>query len=285
MSMSSNEMQRRYIVDQPNQPGGAAPPYQWINRQGGANGNNRETYLWNASSGAWELVRSRGPDTPTREVEGSFWRDTANGEMRQYDGASWVFLANVFESTTQPSPAQAGDLWRDTSGNNTELHQYDGASWETWFARGPDNPEYPVEGTIWRDTGAGELKQYNGASFEGIGVTDHSNLSNVQASQHHTKALEPYKVDRGSVTLNANETYTTSVNDPPAVGGYDVRASADNNRAYIAVTFVYDSGYSPPWRDVNKSTSSAAATNGTTSIGFENQASGGETWEFSIIGW
>lgn len=78
----------------------------------------------------------------------------------------------VVQQAEEPTRKIPGMLWFDTSGSNIEMHQWNeaGGVWETWLARGPDAPTYPVEGSLWRDTGVGRLNQYDGAEWMGVGV-------------------------------------------------------------------------------------------------------------------
>jgi hypothetical protein len=192
MGFGSDPLQQRFTVRQDSAPNSKGPPWTWINPAGGQNGNNRETYLWNDTAGQWELELSTGGDTPTREVDGSLWRDTSSGSFKAYDAgvSAWVEISKVFRGDTEPANPRAGDLWQDTSGNNVELNEYTGSTWELWFGRGSDNPTYPVEGSLWRDTSAGQLKQYDGSSWGSVGVTDHANLNNVTSGQHHAKTSQ-----------------------------------------------------------------------------------------------
>jgi len=192
MGFGSDPLQQRFTVRQDSAPNSQGPPWTWINPSGGANGNNRETYLWNDNAGQWELELSIGPDVPEREVDGSLWRDTSAGSFKAYDAgvSAWVEISKVFRGDTEPANPRAGDLWQDTSGNNVELNEYTGTTWELWFGRGSDSPTYPVEGSLWRDTSAGQLKQYDGSSWGSVGVTDHANLNNVTSGQHHAKTSQ-----------------------------------------------------------------------------------------------
>ena len=78
---------------------------------------------------------------------------------------------NMVVSSDVAPTGIAGLLWKDTSGDNLELNQYNAntSSWELMIARGPDTPDYPVEGSLWRDTSNKELKQYDGDIWGGVG--------------------------------------------------------------------------------------------------------------------
>jgi len=115
---------------------------------------------------------------PTNPFDGQYWRDTSNNQLKMYNASSgnWELRQSV-RSDTEPSNPVDGLIWIDTSGNNTETNQYDSgsSSWELIMARGSDSPEYPVAGSLWRDTGAGKLKQYDGSSWATVGNTIDNN--------------------------------------------------------------------------------------------------------------
>lgn len=94
----------------------------------------------------------------------------------------------VFRQDTAPR-REEGVLWLDTSGGTTALRQYDSDTdtFDCLTAYGSDEPGGAVEGTLWYDTTAGATKQYTGAAFEEVGVSDHANLQNVNPAQHHAR--------------------------------------------------------------------------------------------------
>lgn len=97
-----------------------------------------------------------------------------------YDRASYV-------QDTPPANPTEGDTWTDTSGNNVEFNQLRNGVWELITASGPDTPEYPVGGALWRDTTNSQLKNHDGTTWQPAGVDDHSQLTGVTAAQHHTR--------------------------------------------------------------------------------------------------
>lgn len=93
----------------------------------------------------------------------------------------------TLRQTNEPGNPVEGMTWVDTSGNNVERKQWNGSQWELDVAVGPDDPDHAVEGARWSKTDEATVLVYDGSTWQGIGVTDHANLSNVTANQHHPK--------------------------------------------------------------------------------------------------
>ena len=106
----------------------------------------------------------------SRPINARYVRRQPTEPGRKLDGMTWI----------NPEGGQ--------SGNNSERAVWNGdaGQWELLLSVGPDTPLHAVEGSRWSDTGNGESKRYTGAAWEGIGVSDHANLSNVKRQQHRT---------------------------------------------------------------------------------------------------
>lgn len=108
------------------------------------------------------------------------------------------------------------------------------------------------------------------------GVTDHSNLNNVQSGQHHSKTTSPTYVDTGSVTLNDGESYI-SKSSSDGKESYRVSARRDSNTGItgFAGATTYNGGV------VINSSNTLLET-----IGFSSDSGiDGWTWDFEILGW
>jgi hypothetical protein len=83
----------------------------WINPSGGVNGNNTERYIYNADTTAWELDTSIGPDTPTKEIDGSLWQDSSVNPTttRIYDSESNSWIKLGLELTTENVTVSLGN--------------------------------------------------------------------------------------------------------------------------------------------------------------------------------
>jgi hypothetical protein len=160
--MQSNPITIRTTYRQANEPTKKIDGMEWINPAGGANGNNSETYIWNQDSQSWELVRSVGPDTPLYPATGANWRDTANGQTKTYDDATWVNvgvtdhanLTNV--KPPQHAPSQGSLNTTTTSHNSTtgEFMTVDGGNLAT-----------VINGVVTYDVGISELSYHDGNGF------------------------------------------------------------------------------------------------------------------------
>ena len=74
-------------------------------------------------------------------------------------------------SQNPPNSPFEGQNWIKRVDNQTEIYNYFGGTWELQRARGPNIPDYAVEGAIWRDTSTGNLKQYNGSKWVSVGIS------------------------------------------------------------------------------------------------------------------
>lgn len=107
-------------------------------------------------------------------------------------GSTGISTRFISRQTSEPANPADGFLWINPSGgangNNTERYTWNkgAGTWELTNAVGPDSPNYATEGALWRDTANSKQKVYDGAAWQNVGVTDHANLSNVTANQHHT---------------------------------------------------------------------------------------------------
>lgn len=124
----------------------------------------------------------------------------------------------VVRSTAEPGGKFPGLMWIDESGGNVELNQWNGSAWECWLARGPDIPEYPVEGSLWRDTGKGELNQYDGNSF---GPVSSPTLA------YETQPAETWS--ESDLSLTHSQTYTA--NQKLSLGNTDTTTASWSDTA------------------------------------------------------
>lgn len=112
--------------------------------------------------------------------------------------------------TAEPGSPADGFLWINpaggANGNNSERYYWNADTdvWELDSAVGPDSPLHPVSGATWRDTAAAESKQYDGAAWVLMGVTDHTGLTGVTASNHHVRYADSEAVS-AVVTSFASE--------------------------------------------------------------------------------
>lgn len=125
--------------------------------------------------------------------------------MTNLGGSRSLTQPYILRQTDTPNGPSDGLLWINPSGgangNNSERYIYDGANseWELTNSVGPDAPLYAVSGAMWRDTANSKQKVYDGSSWVNVGVTDHANLANVTASQHHSRPTGTQSaVNRGS---------------------------------------------------------------------------------------
>lgn len=67
---------------------------------------------------------------PTSPVEGDVWFDTTTNNSKIYDGSSWLIIDDdaVTVSTTTPTTPVQGDVWFDTTNDITKI--YDGSAWQ-----------------------------------------------------------------------------------------------------------------------------------------------------------
>lgn len=66
----------------------------WLTNSDGSENDTTSRYQYNADADQWELNSAVGPSEPDRgtPVPGATWRDTANGNAKQYDGSEFVNL-------------------------------------------------------------------------------------------------------------------------------------------------------------------------------------------------
>jgi len=176
--MDSGSIREQAVFYQDPEPSNPPEGALWVNPTAGSGGNNVERYVRNDNNG-WDLTDADGPDTPSHPSEGAEWTTTQGGQ----------------------------------SDNNVERYVYRSGSWEVEFSVGPDTPSNAANGGLWRDTANGQQKVYDGNSWANVGVTDHSNLSNVSSGQHHAKtsqASELSDVSPDSTTDAHHAEYTDS---------------------------------------------------------------------------
>lgn len=67
---------------------------------------------------------------PTSPVEGDVWFDTTTNNSKIYDGSSWIIIDDdtVTESATAPTTPVQGDIWFDTTNAITKV--WDGSAWQ-----------------------------------------------------------------------------------------------------------------------------------------------------------
>lgn len=93
-SMESRPVTERFITRGTTEPQSPADGHMWVNPAGGANGNNRERYVYAYDKGVWELEQAVGPDNPLYDSPGALWRDTAAGQQKVYDGG-WQQIGSM----------------------------------------------------------------------------------------------------------------------------------------------------------------------------------------------
>lgn len=66
---------------------------------------------------------------PENPITGQLWYNTSpsSQQLQVFDGESFVPAGNVFKAGSEPTTANAGDLWADT--NNQQLYLYNGSTW------------------------------------------------------------------------------------------------------------------------------------------------------------
>jgi len=175
MTGKSSPITQDYVTTTETEPSQKVPGLIWRD----TSGNNVELHQWTGER--WETWFARGTDSPEYPVDGTQWSD--GSESLRYNNGDWELINSAVSSNAEPGNKTAGILWRDTSGSNVELHQWTGGQWETWFARGPDTPEYSVEGTIW-NPGDGTTQRYDGGGYRSIGLSE----SEVQKISQDTAA-------------------------------------------------------------------------------------------------
>lgn len=128
-------------------------------------------------------------------------------------GSTGISTRFISRQTSEPANPVDGFLWINpeggANGNNTERYIWNksAGAWELTNSVGPDSPNYATTGALWRDTANGQQKVYDGAAWQNVGVTDHANLTNVQANQHHTP---PSASDPTTADVTASRSYGTT---------------------------------------------------------------------------
>jgi hypothetical protein len=138
-----------------------------------------------------------------------------------------ITTPTVVRQTKEPQ-ALDGRIWINPKGgnssNNTERYIYnaDVKAWELDTAIGKDTPTKQIDGSIWQDTSVDPTttRVYDGgtSSWEKLGLESghinptydsnedgkisHQDLSNINSSNHHSKASG--SIDSGTVTVAKN---------------------------------------------------------------------------------
>jgi hypothetical protein len=148
---------------------------------------------------------------------------------------------SVASGDTEPSRKTEGLLWRDDSGDNVELHQWTGSSWETWFAKGPDTPEYPVEGTLW-NPGDGTTQRYSGSQFDQLGVNDHSDLTGLTGYDHPQYGTHLEAAFRRQAAKNSNVEWNNAAQNYNDVTGSKTKGTWYQNDKNTAIAWRFTEG-------------------------------------------
>lgn len=153
-------------------------------------------------------------------------------------------------------PDSGGPPWEwvsrnPSSGNDLERYIYNEgtSSWDLDKAVGGNTPNNPSKGATWRDTLNGTQKVYDGG-WVNIGVTDHSNLSNVLSGQHHSQVASE-TTDGSDITeygvSESQQQTVTLVNITGSgvlLGGWANANDANVVDGTTAVTIIVDGGLS-----------------------------------------
>jgi hypothetical protein len=144
-----------------------------------------------------------------------------------------------YRQDSEPPAAPDGATWITESdgagGDTTSRYIRNGTAgrWELESSVGPSEPTLgvPVPGSTWRDTANANAKQYDGAAFVNLGVTDHANLTNVTSGQHHTRPN--FELNIAQITANEafdmspGTTYTNNLG--PSMTMITVRSTASTS--------------------------------------------------------
>lgn len=141
----------------------------------------------------------------------------------------------TLRQSNEPGNPVEGMLWVDTSGNNVERKQWTGSTWELDVAVGPDAPEHAVQGARWSKTDENTVLVYDGSTWNSIGVTDHANLSNINASDHHTR----YSDSEAKSAVSASDVSATVSSGSVTVGG---SAGIHGSPSEPVTVYMYPSG-------------------------------------------
>lgn len=152
--------------------------------------------------------------------------------------------------TSEPSNVIDGFLWVNpaagANGGNNERYYWNesDAVWELDSAVGPDTPSYAVSGSIWRDTSVSAAKQYDGVAWQNMGVTDHSNLTNVTASQHHAAPTGGITVGGfAEAWRDGDDTTSVGVKNTTTQFGTNLHLDYDDN-GWVGVRIRWNGGTS-----------------------------------------
>jgi hypothetical protein len=74
------------------------------------------------------LENSASTSAPTAPLKGELWMDTANSQLKVYDGSSFKPTGGAKSSSTAPTNPGAGDLWHDS--DDDQLYVYTGSAFQ-----------------------------------------------------------------------------------------------------------------------------------------------------------
>ena len=74
------------------------------------------------------LENSASTSAPTAPLKGELWMDTANSQLKVYDGSSFKPTGGAKSSATAPTNPGAGDLWHDS--DDDQLYVYTGSAFQ-----------------------------------------------------------------------------------------------------------------------------------------------------------
>jgi hypothetical protein len=74
------------------------------------------------------LENSASTSAPTAPLTGELWMDTANSQLKVYDGSSFKPTGGAKSSSTAPTSPGAGDLWHDS--DDDQLYVYTGSAFQ-----------------------------------------------------------------------------------------------------------------------------------------------------------
>ena len=74
------------------------------------------------------LENSASTSAPTAPLTGELWMDTANSQLKVYDGSSFKPTGGAKSSATAPTNPGAGDLWHDS--DDDQLYVYTGSAFQ-----------------------------------------------------------------------------------------------------------------------------------------------------------
>lgn len=190
--------------------------------------------------------------------------------MNSGDMSARWFVRQTTKPASEGPPFEWLNPEAGPNGDNRERYTWnpDTQEWELSDAVGPDTPQNPATGALWRDTLNGSQKVNTDGTdtgWENIGVNDHGNLTNVTAAQHHARpttgnaltedANGNFDVQEGnidhsnlaSVTSGQHHAKTTSAADLTDVSP-DSTANAHHSRPTGTGTTGSDLGYRDDWR-------------------------------------